>query len=83
MASPKSSRFGAEQLTADAVTCVRIGVDAVRLHPRDPEGRETLNERIVDALVRRVRSAAGVAVSTGTWIELDPERRRPSARTMR
>ena len=42
--------------------------------PRDPEGRETLDERVVDAVVRPVRSAAGVpvGVSTGAWIEPAP-----------
>ncbi len=75
--SHPSLPLDAEQLIADAVACVRVGADAVHLHPRDPEGLETLDERIIDAVVRLVRIAAGVpvGVSTGAWIEPDPKRR--------
>jgi uncharacterized protein (DUF849 family) len=67
----------AEQLAADAAACVRAGADAVHLHPRDSDGRETLDDRIVDSVVRRVRGIAGVpiGVSTAAWIEPDLERR--------
>jgi uncharacterized protein (DUF849 family) len=75
--SHPSLPLDAEQLASDAAACVRAGADAVHLHPRDPEGRETLDERIVDRVVRWVRAAAEVpvGVSTGAWIEPDPERR--------
>lgn len=68
---------GADQLAADAVACVRAGAGAIHLHPRDVDGRETLVGVVVDAVVRLVRAAARVpiGVSTGAWIEPDPERR--------
>lgn len=31
-----------EQLARDAAACVAAGAPAIHLHPRDPEGRETL-----------------------------------------
>jgi uncharacterized protein (DUF849 family) len=65
------------ELVADARACVGAGAGAIHLHPRDADGRETLDSAIVDATVRAVREACGVpvGVSTGAWIERDPERR--------
>src|SRR5437867_1398588 len=56
---------------------VRAGAGAIHLHPRDPQGRERLDAEIVDEVVIRVREACGVpvGVTTGAWIEPDPERR--------
>jgi uncharacterized protein (DUF849 family) len=75
--SHPSLPIDADQLAADAAACVRAGVSAIHLHPRDIEGHETLDPAIVDAVVRRVRAAAGVriGVSTGAWIEPDSARR--------
>jgi len=66
-----------EELARDAAACVRAGAGAIHLHPRDPRGRERLDAEIVDEVVRRVREACGVpvGVTTGAWIEPDPERR--------
>ena len=46
------------------------------MHPRDRDGRETLDPDVIDAAVREVRAACGVpvGVSTGAWIEPDPPR---------
>ncbi|HEV2094269.1 MAG TPA: 3-keto-5-aminohexanoate cleavage protein [Rubrobacter sp.] len=66
-----------EELARDAVACVAAGARAIHLHPRDPEGRETLAAGVVDEVVRKVRDACGVpvGVTTSAEIEPDPERR--------
>ena len=66
-----------EELARDAAVCVRAGAGAIHLHPRDPQGRERLDAEIVDEVIRKVREACGVpvGVTTGAWIEPDPERR--------
>jgi uncharacterized protein (DUF849 family) len=63
------------ELAADALACAALGAGAIHLHPRDDEGRETLDGAVVDATVRRVRAACGVpvGVATGAWVEADPE----------
>src|SRR5919112_2037101 len=74
-----------EELARDAAACVTAGARAIHLHPRDPEGRETLEAGIVDEVVIRVRGACGVAVgvTTSAEIEPDPERRLELVRAWR
>jgi uncharacterized protein (DUF849 family) len=64
-------------LVADATACARLGAGAMHLHPRDGDGRESLDAAVVDATVRRVRAACGVpvGVATGAWVEPDSARR--------
>jgi uncharacterized protein (DUF849 family) len=66
-----------EELERDASACVAAGARAIHIHPRDPEGRQTLEAMAVDGVVARVRDACGVpvGVSTSAEIEPDPERR--------
>jgi uncharacterized protein (DUF849 family) len=66
-----------EELVRDAAACVKAGARAIHLHPRDPEGRERLDPKVVDETVVKVRDACGVpvGVTTGAWIEPDLERR--------
>ena len=74
-----------EELARDASACVTAGARAIHLHPRDPEGRETLKAGTVDEVVIRVRNACGVAVgvTTSAEIEPDPERRLELVRAWR
>jgi uncharacterized protein (DUF849 family) len=74
-----------EELTRDAAACVAAGARAIHLHPRDPEGRETLSAGIVDEVVTKVRYACGVpvGVTTSAEIEPDPERRLKLVRAWR
>jgi uncharacterized protein (DUF849 family) len=66
-----------EELAGDAVECVAVGAEAIHLHPRGPDGRETFEAQIVDAVVAQAAKACGVpvGVATGAWVEPDPERR--------
>jgi uncharacterized protein (DUF849 family) len=67
----------AQELARDAAACVTAGAQAIHLHPRDADGAERLDARVVDAVVTAVRDACGVpvGVSTGAWIEPDLARR--------
>jgi uncharacterized protein (DUF849 family) len=73
------------ELTVDAAACVAAGADAIHLHPRDAEGRESLEPEIVDSVVAAVRSGCGVSVgvTTGRWIEPDLTRRVALVRSWR
>ena len=66
-----------EELASDAAACVAAGAGSIHFHPRDAEGRETLDVDVVDEAVQLVRKACGVpiCVSTGAWIEPDLRRR--------
>ncbi len=68
----------AGQLAGEALAAVRAGAGALHLHPRDLDGRETLEPAWCDAAVTAVRSACRgipVGLSTGSWIERSPKRR--------
>jgi uncharacterized protein (DUF849 family) len=66
-----------DQLAGAAVAAVRAGAEAVHLHPRGPDGRESLHPADIGAAVSAVRRAGvPVGVSTGLWITGgDPARR--------
>lgn len=61
-----------EAMARDAVACVSVGATELHIHPRGPDGAESLAH--VDDLVRAIRRACPgtlVGVSTGAWIEND------------
>jgi uncharacterized protein (DUF849 family) len=66
-----------DELARDAAACARAGAGAVHMHPRDADGRETLEPELIDAAVLAAREAAGIpiGVSTAAWIEPDFDRR--------
>ncbi|MEO1061284.1 MAG: 3-keto-5-aminohexanoate cleavage protein [Actinomycetota bacterium] len=67
----------------DALRCVRAGADGVHVHPRDPDGAESLAADDVARTVlaiRRVAPDLEISISTGAWIEPDPLRRLGSIR---
>lgn len=74
-----------DELARDAAACVMTGAGAIHLHPRDANGRETLDPSIVDDVVINARSACGVpvGVTTGEWIEPDLDRRLALVRAWR
>lgn len=67
-----------EELAAAAKASVAAGAGAVHFHARARDGRESLAAEDVARAVDAVRSACGtvpIGISTGAWIEPDPERR--------
>jgi uncharacterized protein (DUF849 family) len=64
-------------LADDAAAVVRAGAAELHLHVRGPEGAESLAPDAVDATLDAVRAAVPgtlVGISTGAWIEGDPDR---------
>jgi uncharacterized protein (DUF849 family) len=74
-----------DELARDAAGCGAAGAGAIHLHPRDPEGRQTLEVEVVEEVVTKVRKACGVpvGVTTSAEIEPDPERRPELVRAWR
>ena len=73
-----------EQLAADGAAAVAAGAQALHIHPRGPDGRESLGA--VDEAVRAVRAAVPgvpIGVSTGAWIEPDVDARAAAVRAWR
>jgi uncharacterized protein (DUF849 family) len=62
------------ELAAAASGAVDAGAEAVHLHARGPDGRESLSAQDIGAAVEAVRSACPgtpIGVSTGLWIVMD------------
>jgi uncharacterized protein (DUF849 family) len=60
----------AEAIAIDAAACVSAGAAELHIHPRGPDGRESLSS--VDEMMHAVRRTCPgtlVGVSTGAWIE--------------
>jgi uncharacterized protein (DUF849 family) len=73
-----------EQLAADGAAAVAAGAQALHIHPRGPDGRESLTA--VDEAVRAVKAAVPgvpVGVSTGAWMQPDVDARAAAVRTWR
>ena len=67
-----------EQLAATAVAVHRAGADAVHMHPKTPDGVDSLEPDIVGAAVAAVRHALPglpLGVTTGYWALPDAEAR--------
>jgi uncharacterized protein (DUF849 family) len=67
----------ADAIAADGARCVAAGAAELHVHPRGPDRGESLSS--VDETIRAVRRACPgtlIGVSTGAWIENDPERTR-------
>jgi uncharacterized protein (DUF849 family) len=67
-----------DQLGPDAAAAVAAGAAAVHVHPRGPDGRQTLEAGPCGHAVASVKAACPgipVGVTTGAWIEPDPGRR--------
>lgn len=61
-----------QAMVRDAVDCIAEGAGELHIHPRGPDGHESLSH--VDELMRAIRVACPgtlVGVSTGAWIEND------------
>jgi uncharacterized protein (DUF849 family) len=67
-----------DQLATAARACVAAGAGAVHFHVRAGDGTESLTATDVARSVTAVRSACRgtpLGISTGAWIERDPDRR--------
>jgi uncharacterized protein (DUF849 family) len=67
------------QLAAAAVQAHEAGAQAVHLHPKTPDGRDSLEPEVVAAAVMAVREAAPglpLGVTTGFWALPDADARR-------
>jgi uncharacterized protein (DUF849 family) len=70
--------ISASEVAADAIKARAAGAEALHVHPRSPDGAESLMAADIAATVQAVRKAAPgmpVGVATGAWIEPDPKRR--------
>jgi uncharacterized protein (DUF849 family) len=68
----------ADELAADVARVAAAGADAVHVHPKDEEGRDTLDAAAVAAALTAIRERAPgvpVGLTTGAWIDPDPSRR--------
>ena len=68
----------AADLAAAALAAAEAGAFAVHVHPRLPDGSETLDAGACGEAVAAIRAACPrlpVGLSTGAWIESDPDRR--------
>jgi uncharacterized protein (DUF849 family) len=67
-----------DQLAAAAKACVAAGAGAIHFHVRSEDGRESLSAPDVARAVSAVRTGCRgipIGISTGAWIEPDPDRR--------
>lgn len=63
---------------ADAARAVAAGAQEIHVHPKDAEGRDTLDAIDVARWLRALRAACPgvpIGVTTGSWIESDVEKR--------
>lgn len=68
----------ARHLARDARAVARLGITSVHVHPRGPDGLETLDPVHVGDAVAAIRADAPnmeIGVSTGRWIQPDPRLR--------
>lgn len=69
----------ADELAADAAACVAAGAGALHIHPRDPEGEQTLEAEPTAVVLQAVRAAVpDVPVGGTTLLDIcagDAERR--------
>lgn len=67
-----------EQLAEAALAAHQAGAKAVHMHPKTPDGRDSLQPDVVGAAVAAVRHAAPglpLGVTTGFWAMPDPDER--------
>ena len=67
----------ADTMARDGAACIAAGAAELHLHPRRPDGRESLDAATIDATMAAVRQTCPgtlIGVSTGAWIEGDERR---------
>jgi len=74
------------ELASDAIAVRRAGAFAVHLHPRDSDGRQTMNAAACGAAVEAIRAAVPglpIGLSTAETIDPDPFARAAAIRSWR
>jgi len=67
-----------EEIVQSTVSAIEKGAETIHFHPRDADGKETLNAAVVDEHIlelKRHQRQVPVGISTGEWIEPNLERR--------
>jgi len=68
----------AGEIALAAASAVAVGADALHVHPKGPDGQDSLAPADVDAVVAALRAAVPgvpVGVTTGAWASPDPAAR--------
>ena len=68
----------AEEIADDVVACAAVGATVFHVHPRAPDGHESLQPADVDAVVSAIRAKAphvSLGLTTGAWILPDVPKR--------
>jgi uncharacterized protein (DUF849 family) len=66
------------EIADDVARVLAAGADAVHVHPKDADGRDTLDPDVVAQVVAATRAlspTASLGTTTGEWIDPDPGRR--------
>ena len=66
-----------DAMARDGAACIAAGAAELHLHPRGPDGRESLDAATIDATMAAVRQTCPgtlIGISTGAWIEADERR---------
>jgi len=75
-----------DELARDAAAVVAEGAQELHVHPRDPDGRESLDPQHAAAALRAIRASVPgipVGVSTGWWIPPGGRKRQEHIRAWR
>ena len=66
------------EIATDVGRVLAAGADAVHVHPKDVDGRDTLDPHVVAQVVTETRALSptvSIGMTTGAWIDPDPQRR--------
>jgi uncharacterized protein (DUF849 family) len=66
------------EVANDVARVLAAGAAAVHVHPKDVDGRDTLDPRVVADVVAETRAVSptvSLGTTTGAWIDPDPDRR--------
>jgi len=77
-AEHEATPLSARELAIESQRAVAAGAGALHVHPRTPDGSESLDPGVCGAAISAIRAACPgvpVGVSTGVWIESTPQRR--------
>jgi uncharacterized protein (DUF849 family) len=68
----------ADEIANEAAKTVQVGANALHIHPRSRDGEQTLEPEACGAVLKEVRArcpGVPIGLTTGLWIDKDPEKR--------